>query len=263
MKGGIARSNTTARPGSSTSQPMIRCVSGQSFSAPPMIVARPSAPALDHGSRGPVTEKSGGDDGGGIVAIEPDGDRAGFDRDEQPARAGVGRREPRRGGEAIHAARATEAEDGDALRIVAQTDTRTDPRFEARRCDAGRRYRDDAVDLVWRQVRLFDRRQGRLFEQGFGRPQVNGVPVVPAVAFLVPRGGGDDVPLGDPRIVENTRQSVEQGFLATKCPASAFFRLVLTNAVGRDGRRQGKKAARLHVEPYSAPAACRSHGLCE
>ena len=44
MKGGIARSKTTVSPGSSTSQPMIRCVSGHSFSAAPMIVASPSPP---------------------------------------------------------------------------------------------------------------------------------------------------------------------------------------------------------------------------
>src|SRR5579872_3829141 len=38
--GGIARSNTTAKPESSTSQPMIRSVSGQSRSAEPVIRAR-------------------------------------------------------------------------------------------------------------------------------------------------------------------------------------------------------------------------------
>src|SRR5690349_5090350 len=81
--------------------------------------------------------------------------------------------------------------------------------------------------------------------------------------FLIPVRRRDDVPFRDARIVENTGQPVEQSFLATESAASAFLGFILSNAVGRDGRNQGKKAARLHDEPYSAPAACRFHGLFE
>ena len=58
MNGGIARSKTTARPGSSTSQPMIRSVSGHSFSAEPVIRARLCSPLVTTAAAAPSPNKA-------------------------------------------------------------------------------------------------------------------------------------------------------------------------------------------------------------
>ena len=58
MNGGMARSNTTESPGSSTSQPMIRSVSGQSFSAEPAIRATPWSPLLTIPAAAPSPNKA-------------------------------------------------------------------------------------------------------------------------------------------------------------------------------------------------------------
>ena len=139
--GGMARSNTTARPGSSTSQPMIRSVSGHSFSAEPVIRREAVLAAGDHRRRGAVAEQGRGDDCRGIVAIEADRDRAGLDGDEQPVAAGIRGGEPRGDREAVDAAGAAEAEDRDAANVVAQADAagRRGPRGWASRCRWSRR----------------------------------------------------------------------------------------------------------------------------
>ena len=71
------------------------------------------------------------------------------------------------------------------------------------------------------------------------------------MALLIPIGRSDDVTLGDPRIVENVGQPVEQGFPAPESPASAFLRFLLTDAGRRDGSRQGEETTRLHIEPIT------------
>src|SRR5918993_1382861 len=76
--------------------------------------------------------------------------------------------------------------------------------------------------------------------------------IAPAVRVFVPVLGGHDVALGDPRIVEDSRQPVEQGFPAPECPASAFLRFRLIDGRGWHGRRQREEAAGLHVETYNA-----------
>ena len=58
MNGGIARSNTTARPGSSTSQPMIRSVSGHSFSADPVMRARLCSPLVTTAAAAPSPNRA-------------------------------------------------------------------------------------------------------------------------------------------------------------------------------------------------------------
>src|SRR2546430_17651356 len=58
MNGGIARSKTTDRPGSSTSQPMIRSVLGQSFSAEPVMRARLWRPLVTTAAAAPSPNKA-------------------------------------------------------------------------------------------------------------------------------------------------------------------------------------------------------------
>ena len=58
MNGGIARSNTTARPGSSTSQPMIRWVFGHSRSPDATIRARLCSPLVTTAAAAPSPNKA-------------------------------------------------------------------------------------------------------------------------------------------------------------------------------------------------------------
>ena len=141
MNGGMARSNTTARPGSSTRQPMILSVSGHIRSPAPAMVAIPPSPARTTAAAAPSPKMAVATIAAGIVAVEADGDRAGFDGDEQPAPARLGRGEARGGGEAVDAAGAAHAEDRHAPDVVAKADRRAVARIEAGRRDAGGRDR--------------------------------------------------------------------------------------------------------------------------
>ena len=219
---------------------------------------QPLASALDDRRGGAVAEDCGRDDRGWIVAVEPDGDGAGLDGHEQPAAARVARRQPRGRRKTVDPARAAEPENGHSPRIVPQPETRPDARFEAWSCNAGRRDGDDPVDLVGREPRLFDRGRGGFLEQSLTGLQIDEIAVMPAVAGLRTSPWREhDVALGDPRIVENSRQPVEQGFPAPECATSAFLRFRLIDDRGWHGRRQGEEATRLHVETYNALAAIR------
>ena len=57
-------------------------------------------------------------------------------------------REPRRDRQPGHAAGATEAEDRNARHVAPQAKLAGDARVQSRRCDAGRAYRDDGIDLA-------------------------------------------------------------------------------------------------------------------
>ena len=111
--------------------------------------------AGDDGRRGAVAEQGGGDDRGGIVAVEADRDRAGLDGDEQPV-AARDRPPPaaRRATRPLTPPAQPRPKTG-TRRTSSRRPTRwADARFEAGRGDAGGRDGDDAVDLVGRQPGL-------------------------------------------------------------------------------------------------------------
>ena len=144
MNGGMARSKITARPGSSTRQPMMPSVSGHNFSRRAADRREALALGRDHRRRRAVAEQGGGDDRRGVVAVEADRDRAGLDADEQPVAARLGLGQPRRGGEPGHPAGAAEAEDRHAADIGAEAEARRDAGVDAGRGNAGGRDEHDA-----------------------------------------------------------------------------------------------------------------------
>ncbi len=165
---------------------MIRCVSGHSFSAAPMIVASPSLAAWTTAAAAPspniaVATTAAGSSLSRRIEIE----QVSTVTNSQRA-ARVGRGQARRRRKAVDPAGAAEPEHRHAADVVAQAEPRADARFEAWRGDAGRRDGDDAVDLVRRQPGLLDRGRGGLDEQLLGGLQIDRIAVVPAVAVLVP-----------------------------------------------------------------------------
>jgi hypothetical protein len=192
----------------------------------------------DHGCRGAVAEQSGGDDGGGIVAVEADRDRAGLDGDEQPACSRLGSGQPRREREPIDAPGAAEAEDGNAADVVAEADPLRDPRLQARSRDARGRNGDDAVDIARPETGFFDCCSCSFDEQFLRRFKINGVAVMPAVPRHVPFGRSDDMPPSDPGIVEHAGEAVEQRLLAAERFAGTRLGLGLFHDVGGNRRRQ-------------------------
>ena len=122
----------------------------------------------------------------GIVAVEADGDRAGFDGDEEPAAARFRRGEAGRGGEAVDPAGAAHAENRHAADVGAQADRRAVAGVEAGGGDAGGRHRDHAVDVRWLQARLLDRRRGRLTKQRVACIQIEPVAFLPTMRAFIP-----------------------------------------------------------------------------
>src|SRR5579884_1528161 len=203
MKGGIARSNTTASPGSSTSQPMMRCVSGKSFSAEPVIRARLCSPAVTTAAAAPSPNRA--------VATTAAGSSL-------SSRIEI---------EQVSTVTNSQFVPGSAAAIVPQAHAGTDTRFEARRCDAGCGDGDHAVDLVGLETGLFDRGAARLDEHALRGFQIKRVTVTPAVAGHVPILRSDDVAASDASIVKDARKPVEQRLFAAKCFAGSCFGFVL------------------------------------
>ena len=208
--------------------------------------ARLCSPAVTTARRCSVAEQCGRDHSGRIVAVEPDRDRAGLDRDEQPVRAGLGRREARRDREAVDSARAAQTEDRNAADVIAKSDLAARARFQARRCDSGGGDGHDAVDLLGHQAGFFDRGARCVDEQALGRFQIERVAVMPAVRMHVPIRGSDDVSPGNAGIVEDAGQTIEQRLVAAECLARTDLRFALFNDMGRYGSRKRQEAAGLH-----------------
>ena len=216
MNGGIARSNTTDRPGSSTSQPMIRSVSGHSFSADASDPREAVLAARHDRRRRAVAEQSGCDHRGRVVAVEADGDRAGLDGDEQPIVPG--------------SADASRAAIDRPLTPPAQPRPKTGTRRTSGRKPTRWATRASRLGVampvvdtatipsmsVGLQSGLFDRRGRRVDEQLLGGFQIDGVAVMPAVLLHIPVGRSDDVAPGDAGIVEHARKAVEQRLLAAE-----------------------------------------------
>ena len=238
MNGGMARSNTTARPGSSTSQPMIRSVSGHSFSAEPSMRARLCSPLVTTAAAAPSPNKRGGDHRRRVVAVEADRDRAGLDGDEQPVAAGIGGGELAARRKAVHSAGATEAEYRHAADVIAKADARPDARFEARGGNAGGRDDDDAVDLVRLEARLLDRGRRRLGEHLLAGLEIEGIAFAPAMARQIPVLRRDDVPPRNSGIVEDAGKPVEQRRSAAERFAAEALGVALFDDVRRNRGRE-------------------------
>ncbi len=132
--------------------------------------------------RGPVAEQCGRHNRRWVVAVEPDRDRTGLDRDEQPATSRFGCRQARCNRKAIDAAGATQAENGNPSHIVAKADPSSNSRLEARRRDSRGRDGDDAVDFARHQTGSLDRGRCRLDKEILARIEVDRVTVAPSVA---------------------------------------------------------------------------------
>ena len=225
---------------------MILSVSGHNFSAEPRDRREAVLAGGDNRGRGAVAEQSGGDDRGGIVAVEPDGDRAGLDGDEQPVRAGLGRGEARGGGEAVDSAGAAEAEDRHAADVVAEAEPRADARFEAGRGDAGGRNGDDAVDLVGRQAGLRDGRRRPLRRTSCRSLQIDRVAFVPSHGLPSYQSCGATMwRLAMPALSNTRRQPIEQRFLPPKDSRAEAFASSCSmtcggTAVASESRLQGR-----------------------
>ena len=207
----------------------------------PQMLARPlrwspmpgSSTRADDSGGGAIAEQGGGDDRRGIVAVEADRDRAGFDGDEQPARARLGGGKPRGGGEAGHAAGASQSEDRHAADVGAQPERERVARVEAGGGDPGGGDGDDPVDVAWLKARLLDRAAGDVEEQSVGSFEIDAVALRPAVILAVPVDRGDDVALVDPGIVEYARQPVEQRLAPEQIACSVpWLRLALPTKGG-------------------------------
>ena len=112
--------------------------------------------AGDDRRRGAVAEQRGRDHGGGIVAVEPDRDRAGLDRDEQPAAPGLGRRRAARRSTRPLTPPAQPRPKTGTRRTSSRKPTRcAHARLEARSRNSGGRDGDDAVDVARASGRLF------------------------------------------------------------------------------------------------------------
>src|SRR5260221_2572519 len=153
----------------------------------------PVLAAGDDRRGGAVAEQRGSYDRRRIVAIEPDRDRAGLDGDQQPAATGICRCEAGGEREAVASARAAEAEHRHPADVLAEADAASDPRFETRCGDAGRRNCDNAVNVLRCEARLFDCGRGRVAEQLLRPFPIEGVAVIPALAPQVPPGPGGEV----------------------------------------------------------------------
>ena len=120
MNGGIARSKTTARPGSSTSQPMIRSVSGNSFSADPLIRARLCLPLVTTAAAAPSPNKAVATTAAGSsLSSRIEIEQVSTVTNSQQA-AGIGRGKPRGEREAVDAAGTAQAEHRYAADVGAQ-----------------------------------------------------------------------------------------------------------------------------------------------
>ena len=190
MNGGMARSNTTPRPGSSTSPAHDAAACRATASRPSRVIrARPCSPAADDRRRGAVAEQRGRDDRRRIVAVEADRDRAGLDRHEQPVAAGIGAAR-RAASERPLTPPAQPRPNTGTRRTSSRRPSRgPTPRFQARRRDAGGGDGDDAVDLVGRQAGFFDRRASPPRRTALGRFQIDRVALGPAVRLFIPFGG--------------------------------------------------------------------------
>ena len=200
MNGGMARSNTTARPGSSTSQPMIRSVSGHSFSAEPVIRARPCSPLVTTAAAAPSPNRA-------VATIAAGSSLSSRIEIEQvstvtnsqllPGSAAASRAAS---DEAVDAAGAAQAEDRHAADVGAEAEPWPNARFEARRGDAGGRDGDDAVDLRRASARLCDRRAAPLRRTAARRPRDRPrcARAQPWLA-VIPVRRSDEMALGDRR----------------------------------------------------------------
>ena len=238
MNGGIARSNMTPRPGSSTRQPMMPSVSGHNFSAEPLSVARPPSPAVITAAAAPSPNKA-------VATIAAGSSLSSRIEIEQVSTVTNSQLLP--GSEA--ASRAVVArpltppaqprpKTGHAPDVAAQAEPRPDARFEAGRRDPGGRDGDDAVDLVGRQAGSGNRSRGGILEHLFRCREIDRVALGPAVGLFIPFVRGDEVALGDRGIVEHRRQLVEQ-VLPAKRAAADRLRLLLIDHMRRN--RSGER----------------------
>ena len=127
---------------------MIRSVSGHSFSAEPVIRARPCSPVVTTAAAAPSPNKA-------VATIAAGSSLSSRIEIEQvstvtnsqwlPGSAAASRAVER---QAVDPAGAAEAEHRHAADVAAQAEPRADARFEAGGGDAGGRDGDDAVDLV-------------------------------------------------------------------------------------------------------------------
>ena len=238
MNGGIARSKTTAKtrvldvPAHDPQRVGKQLFGGSAYPRQAVLAAG------DDRRCGAVTEQGRRDHGGGIVAVEPDRDRTGLDRDEQPQAARIGRGKARGEREAVDAAGAAEAEDRHAADIVAKPTRGRDAGFEAGGRDSGGRDGDDAVDLIGRQACLFDGGRSGVDEQFLGGFQIDRVAVMPAVgractSRAVRRCGAGRFPHCRRRPTAG-----RTGLLAAEASRRERLRLRLLNDVGGNRRRQ-------------------------
>ena len=159
--------------------------------------------------------------------------------------------------QAIHSAGAAEAEDGDPADVAAQPKPRRGAGVEAGSCDARRRDRHDAVDLVRGEAGFGNRRRRGFHQQILRAFEIDRIAVVPAVGLFIPFDRGDEVTFGDAGIVEHARQPVEQGGTPAERPSTNFLGRRLLDHMRRNRGGEREYAAGLHSVSYDQPTPCR------
>jgi hypothetical protein len=164
-----------------------------------------------------------------------------FDGDEKYDGARTVLRHARGDAKARNAGRAAEAEDRHTLYIGAEAHLAREPCIQARRCNAGRRHRDDAIDLLGSQT-------GTCQRVGSGFPEelacdlgVGFHAVLPAMRLFEPGKRTGDITLADAGAFEHAGEMLELAKTIGKQTAGGLGSLRLVDDVVGRGDSQTDK----------------------
>jgi hypothetical protein len=210
-----------------------------------------AVPGPQQARRGAVAEQRRRDEVRDLEVVEPEGQRAQLERDEEHGRSWPRLGELGRDGQAADAAGAAAAEDRHAQHVVAKAHAAEHPRVETRRRDPGRRQRHDSVDVGAGQPRLRERRRRRLDKQRLGALKICLRALGPAARIEIPIERLDAVPLLDAAGREHACEALEILEIGPEHRMRLGCDVALPEQVRRQRRREREEVGALgHATEY-------------